>query len=539
MVQNGSIAVFCGKKSTASSVCERAIEIIERGLPLDLPSSFSDEQEVGRIAHLHVKHLGADAPTSKCAIHGIFSHHGNTPHGIRLAVEHSMRLGLIRFVVCTSTLAQGVNLPIRYLIVSSVNHDKERIKVRDFHNLIGRAGRSGMHTEGSILFADVKIYDNRKNYNDRWRWNQVKELLDPNNTEPCISNLLSIFAPIKSDDGKHISDKDFRFFVNTYIGSPEGLSSLATSIVEQNKDKNFSIYGVEQQISWRINLISAVESFLLSHMDESGRFLSETEVARLAEGTLAFFLANDQEKDNIRVLFQLLARNISVKITDPARRKIYGKTLYGVQDAQDIDGWVQEKVDSLLNSVDEKELLDVSWPLIARHIKNKVFIKCDQPDVLKEIAHRWISGEPFCTIIKILHEREVKMIHGLKQKRGFRIEDVIDICEGALAYDGTLVVSAICEFMENIDRDDTVELINRLRLFQKRLKYGLPTETTIAIYELGFADRVIAQDIATSLHLVETQKRDLVVELKRNLDIAKKLLNKYPIYFQDRMNELL
>jgi replicative superfamily II helicase len=49
---------------------------------------------------------------------GIFSHHGNTPHGIRLAVEHAMRDDLVRFVVCTSTLAQGVNLIPRKIYLS-------------------------------------------------------------------------------------------------------------------------------------------------------------------------------------------------------------------------------------------------------------------------------------------------------------------------------------------------------------------------------------------------------------------------------------
>ena len=151
--------------------------------------NFLTPKEVERLTHLHVENLGADAPASQSAAHGIFSHHGNTPHGIRLAVEHAMRDDLVRFVVCTSTLAQGVNLPIRYLIVTSVYQGMERIKVRDFHNLIGRAGRAGMHTEGSILFADPVIYDKRKARNDKWRWDQVKELLEPRNSEPCISNL--------------------------------------------------------------------------------------------------------------------------------------------------------------------------------------------------------------------------------------------------------------------------------------------------------------------------------------------------------------
>lgn len=70
-----------------------------------------------------------------------------------------MQHGLCKFVICTSTLAQGVNLPIRYLIITSLYQGAEKIKVRDFHNLIGRVGRSGMHTEGSIIFADPAIYD--------------------------------------------------------------------------------------------------------------------------------------------------------------------------------------------------------------------------------------------------------------------------------------------------------------------------------------------------------------------------------------------
>src|SRR5690606_39569899 len=79
LVPNGSIAVFCGRKSTAASVCEKAVDIIERGVPLALPSDFSDAQEVERLRQLHVENLGADAPASQSSAHGIFSHHGNTP----------------------------------------------------------------------------------------------------------------------------------------------------------------------------------------------------------------------------------------------------------------------------------------------------------------------------------------------------------------------------------------------------------------------------------------------------------------------------
>ena len=538
LVPNGSIAVFCGRKSTAASVCEKAVDIIERGVPLALPSDFSDAKEVERLTHLHVENLGAVAPASQSAARGIFSHHGNTPHGIRLAVEHAMRHDLVRFVVCTSTLAQGVNLPIRYLIVTSVYQGIERIKVRDFQNLIGRAGRSGIHTEGSILFADPVIFDKRKARSDKWRWEQVKELLEPRNSEPCISNLLSIFDPIKSDDEKYTITMEALDFAKAYINDPDEVAKLAAGIAERHGNKNFSPDGVERQVVWRISLICAVESFLLSHWDESEDGLSEADVTHLAEGTLAFFMGDDQKKDHIRELFHLLAMNIRANITDPARRKTYGRTLYGIQDAQAIEGWVQFNADSLLSIVDETEALDLAWPLLTRHINGGIFTKFDKPEVLKEIAHGWISGKPFSDLLEVIRTRKAKMIWGTR-RRDFKVDHVIDVCEGTLAYEGALVVAAVCEFIESLDQDDTGDLINSLQLFQKRLKYGLRTETTIALYELGFSDRVIAQDLAASLNLTATQKKDLVKALRQDRDGANAVMEKYPGYFQERMNEIL
>jgi hypothetical protein len=120
-----------------------------------------------------------------------------------------------------------------------------------------------------------------------------------------------------------------------------------------------------------------------------------------------------------------------------------------------------------------------------------------------------------------------------------KIDYVVDVCESTIAYDGALLIGAVCKFFETLDKDATKEPTKRLQLFQKQLKYGLPTETTIALYELGFSDRVIAQDIATFLNLEVTQKNDIVNELKKNRVGVKAMMEKYPNYFQKRMNELL
>ncbi len=171
LMVNGAVAIFCGTKVTASGLCETIVDAFSRNLPLPKPTECSDKKEIMKLHYLYSRNLGSETPASKAAQLGIFSHHGNTPHGIRLSVEHAMREGLICYVVCTSTLAQGVNLPIRYLIVTSIYQGAEQIKVRDFHNVIGRAGRAGMHTEGSVLFADPAVYDKRM----QWTAERVNE----------------------------------------------------------------------------------------------------------------------------------------------------------------------------------------------------------------------------------------------------------------------------------------------------------------------------------------------------------------------------
>ena len=545
LVPNGSIAVFCGRKSTAASICEKAVDIIQRGIPLPLPQEFSDLKEIERLHYLHVENLGDSASASMSAKYGIFSHHGNTPHGIRLSVEHAMRENLVRFVVCTPTLAQGVNLPIRYLVVTSVYQGLERIKVRDFHNLIGRAGRAGMHTEGSILFADPIVYDKRRTQKDGWRWDIVKELLDPKNSEECASSLFQLIPLNIRNDRNKANDKrnhaltwDILSFAEAYIGGWDSLNQVISRIAKEYGKRGFTVEAVTPQFEFFSQILSSIEGFLLSNWAIGESALSEADIAELAEQTLAYFLADEEKREQILKLFKVLADNISRYITDINRRKAFGKTLYGVNDAINIETWVKDNADTLLAAQSEEELFEITWPLIERHIHNRAFNKFDKKNILKDITKKWMFGTQFHELFLIADKNKCRLGKG-KRPRKVKLENIIDICEGGIAYDGALLVSAVCEFVEILERDGTGDSINRLQLFQKRLKYGLPTETAIALYELGFSDRIISQDLIASMKLTATQKKDLVKALRQNRDRARAVMEKYPSYFQERMNEIL
>jgi POLQ-like helicase len=538
LVKNGAVAIFCGRKDTAANLCAKAVEIFDRNVPLSAPVTHSDADEARRLAYLHAQNLGLEAAATRSATLGIFAHHGNTPHGIRLAVEHAMRTDRARFVICTSTLAQGVNLPIRYLLVTSVYQGAERIKVRDFHNLIGRAGRSGMHTEGSILFADADVYDGRNREDDKWRWKQVKELLEPANSEPCISSLLAFFDPLRSDRGNYTVKLEILEFVTRYISDPASMHQLAQEVATNHADKGFTRAGLEAQIARKASVVAAIESFLMSHWDTDDSAMTIEGAVALANGTLAYFLANTEIKDKLLALFRILAENVAQKVVDPARRKVYGKALYGVADSQAIEAWVRAHLAELLAAETAERAMRLLWPFLLSHNQNPILKKCSKPEALENLTLAWISGQPFNLILRDLKVQEARLIWGTKF-REFTIEHVVDMCEYGLAFDASLLLGAVTELVAYIAPDGSHQLIERLNLLQKMLKYGLSSPGAIVLYELGFSDRPLVAQLSLALNLLNEPRRDVVRRLTQRSDAVNAILENYPSYFSYVANHVI
>ena len=158
--------------------------------------------------------------------------------------------------------------------------------------------------------------------------------------------------------------------------------------------------------------------------------------------------------------------------------------------------------------------------------------------MLKEVAHGWIIGKSFNELLKIIHKRKAKMIWGTR-RREFKIDHVVDVCEGALAYDGALLVGALCEFIETLDQDGTEEVINHLQTFQKRIKYGLPTRSTIKLHEIGFSDRVVAQELDAAIRPIDGSNYNAKNHLRVFQGEALGVLANYPSYFTHIYGTLL
>lgn len=83
-----------------------------------------------------------------------------------------------------------------------------------------------------------------------------------------------------------------------------------------------------------------------------------------------------------------------------------------------------------------------------------------------------------------------------------------------------------------------VELIERVKILQKSVKYGLSSLTSINVYELGFADRVIAKEFSI-LMKTEKSKSKIREYLKENENAFRTILLKYPILYSQIFESIL
>jgi len=434
-----------------------------------------------------------------------------------------------RFVICTSTLAQGVNLPIRYLVVTSVYQGIEPIRVRDFHNLIGRAGRADEHTEGSILFADNDVYDEKASSGQgRRRWRRIKSLLNPGNSEPCTSSLLTIFDPLYANDGYSSVQIDIADVVSGYVN--ETSDDFIQEFV--NSHEGFSTEDVKDQVLRKVNIMSAIENYLMSYTHETEQALDDAEVTQLAAGTLAYYLADEYQKNALVRIFLELSHNMEKRVSQPEKRRVFGKTLYGVQASVTIERWIEEHIENLLTSQEIDELLTAVWPVLAENISNNTFRKCDPPETLLDLVQDWIHGKAYNELLTVMLDSHAHIIAG-KQRRQPKLESIVDICENGFAYDGSLIVAAITEIIGLVRPQGSEALVAKLLELQKRIKYGLPSSRCIAIYELGFADRMVSIDLSEILENVPIDKKSLTRAIRRNEPRIREVLDKYPTFFTE------
>ena len=177
--EQGPVLVFCTQPSWVESVCKAIVNksIHYRRLAGESIHPHFLSTVPTRSLELSREWLGEQHTITQALSQGVAPHHGRIPNVVREAIELDCRAGRYRVIVATNTLAQGVNLPVRTVIMHSTwradeEGQRSRIPVRDYWNIAGRAGRAGMETEGLI----VHITLNRQDMRDYFHFGSIENL---------------------------------------------------------------------------------------------------------------------------------------------------------------------------------------------------------------------------------------------------------------------------------------------------------------------------------------------------------------------------
>jgi DEAD/DEAH box helicase len=147
LAQNSQSLIYARGAAEAESITE----VIAKDSPA--PS----EAASGRTA---LSDLAAEVVHPKYAlvssvVYGVGFHYGRMPAIVRKAVEESFSSGVLQYLVTTSTLLHGVNLPARNIFLHKPSRGKGKgISGVDFWNLAGRAGRLGKELQGNVFLID-------------------------------------------------------------------------------------------------------------------------------------------------------------------------------------------------------------------------------------------------------------------------------------------------------------------------------------------------------------------------------------------------
>ena len=522
LCHNGGAAIYVDRVISVSSLIRRVCDLYKREFDFSSIKSLSDQPELQKLRNLFELYYGDNTEYSVSCMCGILPHYANLPNGIKLAIEDAFRHQRVRIVVCTSTLAQGVNIPIRYLFITEYLDRYGTKKIRNFQNLIGRTARSGMYTEGSIIITSPKLYDERLTYagGGKYRWAEFVEKLDSNSAEPCSSSILDLIKDFQINYQKKCSQV-FEILLNSIETSDfsfeeelqKQVLSTYPSINEAQRQEAF--YYIHREGLLRKSIIDAIENHICFICAETQNYDISQVADNLCENSLAYCIANELEKSQLKKLFSSIATKLSKVDSKSIVR--WAKCALGAEKAKIIESWLLNAnlSDAFLT---QDELLDRIIPLF---YETNSFEQL--PSSFAEVCHAWINGSNYEDALRIIGEDKMQKAEAL--------------CGNIISFELNFLIGNICDLFEKPD-DAFFDPIPSLQLLQRRIKYGVPTKTAASICEKVFNDQQLSIGISKIIGNDDIDSDEVIGAVLNKEKEVLEFLAPYPSFFIDRIHFL-
>jgi superfamily II DNA/RNA helicase len=297
--------VFCFNRDECWEVAEqiKGVDLIDAANRKEIESSidravFSD---------------GVGPKLWNMLIRGVGVHHAGVLPKYKEVIENLFLRKLIPFVICTETLAAGINLPARSVVLSTLLKGKPRekklIPPSSAHQIFGRAGRPQFDKRG-FVFALAHEDDARIA-----KWRKKYDLIDPKSKDPGLLRArkeLERKKPSRRKTEQYWTDGQFQTLIKAGPADLLSRTMLPYQVLIFLLTKTHSVREVRSFITKRFNTAERLAKF-------------QEQLAFMLANLQAFgFLTHDPESDAV-TLNDSIHKLVNFRSVDP----LYGAFLGG------------------------------------------------------------------------------------------------------------------------------------------------------------------------------------------------------------------
>ena len=260
----GSVLLFTTSKTrgvSCTGLTKHMIQMVSKDC-FDYPIKYvRNNHDLNDLVEYAVYMLGTDHLLCQALNHGFAFHHGDVPQELREKIERAYDKGVIRLIISNTTLAEGVNLPIKTIIIAHAMDQsrpglylpKSRLK-----NIIGRVGRAGRERYGTVIVPVIK----RNDYLVR----QIKDALN-------------------SDDSKLEAMRGTLYDLIDFL--------VRKKVVDNENDVN--------QLLSTATFLDAIDEMIIRSSDNG---LDNVDIELMVTNSLAYSLSDDRMQEAIKKVFE-------------------------------------------------------------------------------------------------------------------------------------------------------------------------------------------------------------------------------------------
>lgn len=214
IIADEQVLIFCNSRRNAVSTAKKLEKLLEPKL------SKENKIMLKKIAEEIIERSTDPLSTSLAQViqGGVAFHHAGLSSSQRKIVESSFKKHNLKIIAATPTLAAGINIPAKRVIIQSVYRWTDRgnqpIKVLEYEQMAGRAGRPQFDTEGESLIIARKNRD-IDSLMDRFLLNDVEVIESKLAAEPALRKVILGLIASKS---ANTFPELMAFFDHTFYG---------------------------------------------------------------------------------------------------------------------------------------------------------------------------------------------------------------------------------------------------------------------------------------------------------------------------------